>query len=112
MLVILLSCKQFSYFFSIYAIPDIKDIYSAGTKVADPRCQRIEITLSKTDKANIVIKWNAPRKSNKRNALRKSNKWNAPLSRTNGTHPVSITNGTQHVSRTNGTHIEQMEDIP
>nr|XP_022301352.1 uncharacterized protein LOC111109499 isoform X1 [Crassostrea virginica] len=47
----------------IYSTKDIKDIYSAGTKVADPRCQRIEITLSKTDKANIVIKWNAPRSS-------------------------------------------------
>lgn len=41
---------------------DIPYVYSAGTRVAEPRCQELHSTFSSNKETNFVIKWKPPRK--------------------------------------------------
>lgn len=44
-------------------IQDISYIYSAGTRVAEPRCQELHATFSSNKETSFVIKWKPPRSS-------------------------------------------------
>lgn len=44
-------------------IKDISYIYSAGTRVAEPRCQELHSTFSSNKETSFVIKWKPPRSS-------------------------------------------------
>lgn len=45
------------------SIQDIPYVYSAGTRVAEPRCQELHSTFSSNKETNFVIKWKPPRSS-------------------------------------------------